>query len=344
MSVTNLSDVTNVTNVTANDRNSPIHSEAAPLTVNDVIDAYMRNRRDKFAKRPCQNPDSLEAHFVAVRERFGAMPVKEFRKGSMRRVEEAVAEWRAPCEARPAGLKAGTVRKRVSQLKTAFNFAVKTELIKRKHLPAIELPAQGPPRERFVDPVKELPVLLTSADDVRTPDHIRLQTELLIRLGCRRGALLKLQWSRHVDFERRLILLRETQTAEERQGNKKKRENQPIDDELYEILMDAKDRATCDFVISWRGRPIKSTYSGQASLYRRAGIKNLTTHDLRRSSATYVYNELEGDLEKAAAHIADTKEMAERTYIQKDPNVKLPGMRAVGAVLARARGEDEEAA
>jgi len=159
---------------------------------------------------------------------------------------------------------------------------------------------------------------------------------LLIRLGCRRGALLKLRWE-HIDFEERIIRLRDTQDAAVRATNKKKRENQPMDDEIYALLLEAKENAESDFVIEWRGRGIKSTYGGQRALYKRAGVAGVTTHDLRRTSATFVHNELGGDLDAAARHIADTKEMAAKTYVQADPKVKLPGLQAIGRVMAEAR-------
>ena len=71
--------------------------------------------------------------------------------------------------------------------------------------------------------------------------------------------------------------------------------------------------------------------------FKRAGIVGLTVHDLRRTSATLVYNGLAGDMEAAARHIADTPEMAERTYVQKSVEVKLPGLKAIGAMIAEAK-------
>lgn len=316
-----------VTEVSPDDRNFP-KSAIEPLTLNGIIDAYMREKKNEFSPRRALHPDSIEAHFKAVRALWGDMPYAEFVVGSLLRVETQYIEWRR------AGLGQGTCRKRISQLRTAFNYAYRKEMIEK--VPLMELPPAAPPRERFVDPSKELPALLRAADDPNTAFHIRLQTELLLRLGCRKGALLALRWE-HIDFENRVIRLRDTQTAEQRQGNKKKRENQPMDDALFELLTEAKSIAKSDHVIEWRGKPVRSTYAGQKALYRRAGLKNIHVHDLRRTSATYVYNESEGDMTAAARHIADTPEMAERTYVQKDVKVKLPGIQAIGSVLDRAR-------
>lgn len=310
-------------------------------TINDILDAYLKEKRNEFADRVCLTADSIEGHLKAIRALWGAMTVEEFAKGtpadprkSRQRVREQVQAWRRGSETqRP--WQPNTCRTRLSKLRTALNYAVNIEMI--EEAPKFDLPAAGPSRERFVHPVTELPALLEKADADNTPYHIWLMTELLIRLGCRKGVLLKLEFDKHIDFENRIVKLRETQTAEERKQNKKRRENQPMDQELYEMLLEARERSKSGFVIEFRGRPVKSTYGGQKALFRRAGIGDVTPHDLRRTSATFVYNELRGNLDAAAAHIADTKAMAEKTYVQKSVDVKLPGIEAIGKLIAKAR-------
>ena len=77
----------------------------------------------------------------------------------------------------------------------------------------------------------------------------------------------------------------------------------------------------------------RSEYSKRPCLHP----ESLEAHFKSIRAATIVYNELDGDLGAAAKHIADTPEMAERTYVQKDVRVKLPGLQAVAAVIGRAR-------
>ncbi len=304
-------------------------SETTNPTIGAICDAYLEVKKNPFSYRKCRHPENLASSLKRIRREWGQTPIDEFNKGSTARVEDAFAKWRAE------GTQTGTCRKALSILKAACNLAVKRELIRRDQLPIFDLPPAGPPRERVVDPKNELPALLHEAKHGKTPYHIWLQTQLLLRLGCRVGALLALRWE-HIDFDNRLILLRETQSAEDRATNKKKRENQPMDQELFDILTEAKARAKSNAVIEWRGKPVSRTYAGQKALYRRAGLENLTRHDLRRSSATFVYNGLEGNVEAAARHIADTKEMAERVYIQKAAEVKLPGIEAIGKVMREA--------
>lgn len=306
--------------------------QTSPLTVANLMDAYLKDRFDPNAERPCKHPKSLQSHLKVCRALWGAMAVKDFADISKRSVKAAVAEWRA------AGLSAHTTRKRVSILKTVFRFAIDEELIKRKHEPVIKLPPNGAARERYIDEARELPLLLKAADETDTPDHIRLLLEILLRTGQRRGCVLDLQWS-HVDFERRVINFRDTEAADQR--SKKRRGNKPMDDALFEIMQrafEARDEE-CEFVISWRGKRVKNPYIGMRALYKRAGLHNVRTHDMRRSSATYVNTATDGNLTAAANHINDTEATARKHYIIENPSIHLPAIAAVSDVLARARDE-----
>lgn len=97
------------------------------------------------------------------------------------------------------------------------------------------------------------------------------------------------------------------------------------------------ERATCDSVIEWCGRGCKTVYPGLKRLLRRAGLGDCRIHDLRRSSATFVYHGLGGNLTAAANHIGDSEKMADAVYVQRNAEVNLPGIRAVSAVIANAR-------
>lgn len=313
-------------------QNANAAAEAAPIspTLNALCEIYLTDRRNPHAERKCKHPESLASHLKAARALWGEMSVDEFRLGSKARVKAQCMEWRA------GGLSAHTVRKRVSILKTVFRFAVDEEIIERGQEPVIKLPPNGAPRERFVDDAEELPALLRAADQTATPDHIRLLLELLLRTGQRRGCVLDLQWE-HVDFEKRVIRFKDTEAAGDR--SKKRRGNKPMDDALYALLQRAHEARDedCPFVVQWRGKRVKNPYIGMRALYKRAGLSNLRTHDMRRSSATYVNTETNGDLQAAANHINDTVATAKKHYVQEDVRIHAPAMEAVSGVLARAR-------
>lgn len=92
----------------------------------------------------------------------------------------------------------------------------------------------------------------------------------------------------------------------------------------------------CDAVICFRGKPVTSVYQGMRALYKRAGLKAIHTHDLRRTSATYVHKALGGNMQAAAEHITDTVATAQRHYVQPDPHVQLPVIEALSDMLANA--------
>jgi integrase len=298
----------------------------------EIFDAYMAEKNNALAYRPCKHPGSLLSHIKVVRALWGAMAIEDFRKGSRKRVQDQVTLWRG------TELTFATCRKRCTIMRAAFRHAMKTEIIERGQEPYFDLPPNSPPRERVIDPVNELPRLIKEADDVRTPHHTRTAFYLLLLTGVRRGALMALRW-RHVDFDARIIRFRDTERAEDR--SKKRRTDQPMNDLLYRLLSEAKERATTDAVIEWRGAGCASIFYSLKQLFKRAGCPDLRVHDLRRSSATFVYNGLEGNLSAAARHIADTEKMAEAVYVQKDVTKNLAGIDAISAVINGARASSK---
>lgn len=304
-------------------------------TLNEIFDAYLADRHNPHAERPCQNPQSIDYHLRVTRRLWGPEKLKRFREQSRARVKAQCEAWRAE------GKSQYTIRKRVSIMKTAFRFAVQNEIIRRNDEPVIDLPANGHPRERYVDPETELARLLKAADEIRTPAHIRLLIIGLFLTGVRRGAFLALTWDL-VDFERGVIRFRDTQTAHQR--SKKRRGNKPMEGMLLEEMTRAYEsrHEDCPFVIHWRGKRVKNPYHALRRVYERAGLSDLRTHDLRRSSATYVHTETDGDLKAAANHIVDSEATARKHYIFENPSVHRTAMRAVESVLERARSKPDQ--
>ncbi len=307
---------------------SVAEAAATSLTVNALCEAYLTDRRNPFTERRCKHPESLAVHLKATRALWGAMTVADFAAGSKSRVKTQVLAWRED------GLSPHTVRKRISILRTVFRFAVEEELIERGEEPVFKLPVQGAARERYVDPVKELPALLKAADHPDTPDHIRLCLHLSLRTGQRQGAIRDLRWE-HIDFEERVIRFRDTETADER--SKKRRTDIPMDDELGVLLMQAKHRSETEFVLEWRGRSAGNTYHGMKHLYARAGLTGLHRHDLRRTAATLAHRGTDGDMKAAAGFIGDTEQMARRHYVQDSAETRRKPVEAISSVMADAR-------
>lgn len=297
-------------------------------TLSAIFDAYMAEKNNALSYRPCKHPGSIASHIKVLRALWGDLEIEAFRKGSPSRVQDQVTEWRG------AGLAFATCRKRCTIMRAAFRLAIRKEIIERGQEPVFELPPNSPPRERFVDPVKELPRLLKACEELRTPDHTRLFVIIALITGQRSGAIEALRWS-HVDFEKRVIMFRETERADER--SKKRRVNQPMSDLLYKYMVEAYERRECEAVLAWRGKPIKKCYYSVKQVFKRAGLGDVRRHDLRRSSATYVFDGLKGDLSKAANHIGDTEQMARKVYVQPGTAANLPGIEAATSVIEAAK-------
>lgn len=298
------------------------------ITVGYIFDRYQETRENPFDDRPCLHPKGVAYTLKVPRAAWGLMLLSEFRQGSKSRVRDQVQAWRE------AGKAQSTVRKYISLTIAAFNSAVDNEIIERHELPVIKLPRPGDPRRRFVDAQRELPALLKAANSTKIPDHIRLKFHLQLRTGQRSGAVQSLRWSKHFDWERRIILFSQTQPPSER--SKKRRTDQPMDAELYAMLRAAQERADSDAVIERHGKPVKSSYWGMKKLYALAGVENLHIHDLRRSAATYVDRELGGDIGAAAGFIGDTEKMTSEVYVIDDPAKRLRQVQAISDLIARA--------
>lgn len=168
---------------------------------------------------------------------------------------------------RNGGVQDGTILKDLGVLKAAIKFNGKG------HLAVFAMPPTPPPRDRFITRA-EFERLLGAC----TLPHVRLFILLAWVTGGRHSALVELTWDR-VDFERRVIRL-----AKSPQG-RKGRATVPFTDKTLAALREAHSARTCDFVIEWGGRPIKSIKRGFREAAGKAGIGDITPHVLRHSCA-----------------------------------------------------------
>jgi integrase len=141
-----------------------------------------------------------------------------------------------------------------------------------KQMPDLKLPLKGDDRPRW----------LTSqeADRLRTAcvaKHLRLFVEIGLHTGARSGVILdRVDWDdRTVDFQ-----------VPDRLITNKRNVAQPINDDLYAVLLAAKQRATCDFVIERAGDKVEAIKQGFHRACERAGLAGVTPHTLRPTVVT----------------------------------------------------------
>ena len=179
---------------------------------------------------------------------------------------------------RAAGISDGTIHTELGHLSTVLNWARKRQLI--ANAPWIKRPAKPAPKEFWLtrDQVAAM------RDASRAP-HITVAIHLLIGTGARSNAALELTWDR-VDFVRRVIDLRNPFDGIRRKG----RAVVPINDDLLNVLQQARKAAVSPYVIEYAGRPVKSLKRGLKTAARKAGIdpERVSAHVLRHSAAVWM--------------------------------------------------------
>ena len=201
----------------------------------------------------------------------------EARFGPMDGTAVAVQDCRAhTAERRKAGIQDGTIHTELGHLRTVLVWAEKNGLIARA--PHVERPAKPDPKEGYLTR-EQVFKLMASA---KVP-HIKLAILLMIGTGARNAAALELTWDR-VDFERRLIHLRNPFDGVRRKG----RASVPMNDTLHDALKQAKEAALSPFVVEWAGTPVKSIKKGLNAAAEAAGIDDVSPHMLRHSAAVWL--------------------------------------------------------
>lgn len=141
-----------------------------------------------------------------------------------------------------------------------------------------EAPTTPPPRDRYLTKA-EARALLSGCFQ----PHIRLFVRLALQTGGRRAAILDLTWDR-VDFGlNRIYLIKPGE-----QNRKRRALSVPISDQLRPELLRAKEVAQSPYVIEYAGERVLNVKRGFAGAVRRAGLNDVTPHDLRHTAAVWM--------------------------------------------------------
>lgn len=140
-----------------------------------------------------------------------------------------------------------------------------------------EAPSAPPPRDRHLTE-DEYRRLLGGC----VQPHVRLFTALAISTAGRKSAILELTWDR-VDFDRGMIRLG---VIGER--NRKGRAVVPMTDSLRRELVEARQAAQTPYVVEFAGKRVLDIKKGFAAAVARAGLTNVTPHDLRHTAAVWM--------------------------------------------------------
>lgn len=248
------------------------------------------------------------------------------------------------------GLSMNTIRHHHDMLNCVLHAAVKQELILRNPMERVEPPKLSPNEASFY-----------SADDLRalyrTVDGTWLETVVKLAgcLGLRREEICGLRWS-SVDFERRLIHIREARTTAGAQVVQKRTKNTAscrtlyMTDEIRDVLLREKRRqqqcsavlgpayANSGFVtVNERGEAHSPNLvtSAFARVIHQAGLPRITLHGLRHTFATIA--SAQGaplfDIGKALGH--STPSTTGKIYTHLQDQTHAPTLAKVAAALER---------
>jgi integrase len=281
-------------------------SDPATVLVTDVLNHYLHHRGPKVAA-----PERIA---------YAALELTDFFEGN------TLAEVTSTTCGRYAEKRersAGTIRRELSVLRAAINYAHRAGLITRPV--AVELPERPAPRDRWLAR-QEAARLLRAA---RTP-QARLYMPLFILLGVytgrRKQAILSLRWSQ-VDLEAERINF---EIAGRRRTNKK-RGVIPIPPRLLPHLRRARKRGTdLGYVLHIDGKRIGDIKRGFAAACDRAGLEGVSPHTLRHTAATWIARDGTTSLEDAADYLSMSEETLRNVYRHHHPDFLRGAAESIG--------------
>lgn len=165
----------------------------------------------------------------------------------------------------------GTILKEINVIRQALNWS-------KVNVARFEAPSAPPPRDRHLTKEEARKLL----DGAKQP-HVKLFILIALLTGARRGAILDLTWDR-VDFEKGKIYLH----VPGEENRKKRALSVPIGDQLRPELEAAYEVRQTPYVIEYAGERVLNVKKGFAAAVERAGLVDVTPHDLRHTAAVWM--------------------------------------------------------
>lgn len=192
-------------------------------------------------------------------------------------VEEYLEERRSDSwDRKGKELSNGTLNSEIGLVQTVLNFGYKKNFIGKPQ--KLKRPSKPVPRDRWLN-IDEIEKLV---DASKTEPHLQVALIIMLATAGRVSSVLELTWER-VDFKNRTIDLRV-----DPKRPAKGRAIVPMNSTAYEVLSRWKPMCDTDYVVEFRGGPIRTIRSAFETAVNRAGLKNVSPHTIRHTAAVHM--------------------------------------------------------
>ncbi len=261
-------------------------------TIGALLDEYLKDRKGNVSSY-----DTLKYATAKLKPYFGAVQPQHLTQtmgnGYIKQM-------------RKAGQSDGTTRRELGVLRAALEFGRRNKWFAAA--PHIPMPPMPQPKERWLTKDEAAKLL----DACKSP-HIKTYMALGIYTGARRGAILDLTWDRvsleagHISFK-----------MPGRPTSNKRRGMVPINATLKAVLEDAAILSQSDYVVEFRGGPVKDIKHAFKDAAKAAGLVGVTPHVLRHTCATWLI-QAGVSFAETADFLCDSEQMIRKVYRHHSP-------------------------
>jgi integrase len=215
--------------------------------------------------------------------------------------------------AKERGVKPATIARELTTLAAALNHDRKEGRL--THVPAIPLPAQPPPKDRWLTPGEAALLVKAARHDPQARGHLPRFILIALYTAARTGAILDLRWNQ-VNLQTRRIDLNPPGRTQTEKG----RPIIPIPRRLLTLLHYWRARSKPNgYVVNIAGQPIGSIKKSFKAAAARAGLKDVTPHTIRHTAATWMAQR-GVDLFKIAGYLGQRVTTTTARYAHSSPD------------------------
>ena len=224
------------------------------------------------------------------------------------------------------GISQATINRYISYLNAILNWGVQHEFIPFNPFKGFKRKKEEPYRIRIIT-LEELQKILEVA-----PEHLRWALVVEFYTGCRPGPseLFSLKWE-DIDWNEKSIRIYGSKTRKIRKVY--------LNETFYQMLKEKYKNRDCEYIISYKGKPVTSLKRSWATAKRKAGIsRKIRLYDLRHAFATYLLAQ-GADLKAVSDMMGhhSTKMTADR-YYQLAEELKRKAVEKLPVLLSPQKG------